>query len=563
MLSVLVFAVLASFPNAPRDFTLKSAEGRPVSLREGEPKATVLWFMAAECPVAKLYAPRVAELERATRSRGARFLAIDSNYQDDAAQVSALGESARIEFPMLLDPDQRVADAFGVTRSSEVVVLDPELKVRYQGAVDDQYGPGTSKPAPTAPGLSAALDAVLSGREPSVSATKATGCLLGRMPAERREGKVTFHRDVLPILQHNCQVCHRPGEIGPMPLLDYDDAAGWAPMIAEVVEAGRMPPWHADPRFGKFVNRRGLSDQERATLIAWAAAKAPEGDRKNAPPPIEWPSQQWHIGAPDLVVSMSGPFNVPAQGTVEYKYFRVPTHLTEDRWVKAIEVRPGNRAVVHHILVFVEDPQKRRESLDEFQGGLNGYFGVCVPGQGPTIYPDGTAQRLPNDSNLIFQVHYTPNGSPQQDVSSVGFQFTDEEITQQVMTRGIFNLGIKIPPGKKDVTFQATYEFEQAASILNLFPHMHLRGQSFRYELEQDGTRQTLLSVPAYDFRWQHLYRFAQPIPVEKGARVICTAQYDNTKENPNNPNPSTTVRWGDQTWEEMLLGYIDFVVDE
>jgi hypothetical protein len=219
--------------------------------------------------------------------------------------------------------------------------------------------------------------------------------------------------------------------------------------------------------------------------------------------------------------------------------------------------------VVHHILVFIEDPQHRRESLDEFQGGLNGYFGVCVPGQGPTIYPDGMAKRLPKNSNLIFQVHYTPNGSPQEDVSSVGFRFTDEEITQQVVTRGIFNLGIMIPPGKKDVTFQANYTFESAATILNLFPHMHLRGQSFRYELEQGGKRQTILSVPAYDFRWQHLYRFAEPIPVEKGARLICTAQYDNSKENRNNPNPRATVHWGDQTWEEMLLGYIDFVVDE
>ncbi|MFO0981377.1 MAG: redoxin domain-containing protein [Planctomycetota bacterium] len=560
----LLLAGASLFGNATGDdFTLRSFDGTLVSLREGEPRATVLVFTSAECPVAKLYAPRLAEMERAYRSQGVRFLAIDANFQDDPAKVAAAAQQAEIASSVLLDPDQTVADRFAVKRSPETIVLDRDRQIRYRGAVDDQYGVGAAKDQPTARYLGDALDAVLAGRDVLVPTSTVAGCLLGRMPDSLRSQPLTFYRDVLPIVQHNCQVCHRPGEIGPMPLISYKDVAAWAPMIVEVIGQGRMPPWHADPVYGQFSNRRGLTDREKDQLARWAEAGAPEGDPHDAPPPVSLTQAEWHIGAPDLVLAMQKPFSVPAQGTVDYKYFRVPTGLEQDRWVSAIEVKPGNRGVVHHILVFVEEPRHRRESLDQFQGGLNGYFGVFVPGQGPAIYPSGMAKRLPRGSNLIFQVHYTPNGTRAEDVSSVGFRFTDEEITQQVVTRGIFNLGITIPPGKRDVEFRASYTFDQAASLLDFFPHMHLRGQSFRYELVQGERHRTLLSVPKYDFRWQHLYRLAEPIPVEPGDKIVCTAAYDNTKGNPNNPNPAATVRWGDQTWEEMLLGYLDFVVDE
>src|SRR5262245_6308204 len=551
----------------PPDFTLLAADGQRYSLREGEPRAVVLVFLSAECPVAKLYAPRLAEMERAYRSRGVRFLGVDSNYQDDEGEVKQAAEVAGLSFPVLLDPDQRVADRFEVKRASEVLVLDANYAVQYRGAVDDQYGVGTSKDAPAANYLRDALEQVLSGEVVKVATSKTAGCLLGRMPDGKRKEGATFHRDVLPILQQNCQVCHRPGEIGPMALIDYQDVAAWAPMIAEVVSQGRMPPWHADARYGTFSNRRLLTDHEKETLLQWAEDGTPEGSVADDPTPVEWPSEEWHIGRPDAVYQIPDPINVPSQGTVPYKYVRVPTNLTEGKWVQAVEVKPGNRAVVHHVLVFIETREEQEKNKGIFLPtdgtDVKGHMGVFVPGQGPMIYPQGMAKLLPAGANLVFQIHYTPNGKPATDQSLVALKFTDEEPSQHVVTTAIVNVGLKIPPNKKGVEFTAERTFDKPISLISYFPHMHVRGQAFKIELEHKSGRRTLLSVPSYDFRWQHVYRLAEPMPIEPGTKLICTAWYDNSTGNPSNPDPGKTVRWGDQTWEEMLVGYIEYVIDD
>jgi hypothetical protein len=366
---------------------------------------------------------------------------------------------------------------------------------------------------------------------------------------------VTFHRDVQPILQRSCQECHRPGEVGPFPLLTYDDARKSANRMKAAVEQGRMPPWHASG--GSWKNDRRLTKAEIETISKWVDGECPEGDRKDSPAPRTF-TDGWKIGKPDLVIQMPRPAKVKAEGTMPYKYVFVRTGLTEDKWVQAIEVRPGNRQVVHHILVFVQS--KENSDLAEFAGGLEGYFGIMVPGEDPTVFPEGCAKKLPAGSRIVFQIHYTPIGEAQEDRSSVGLVFAKEKPKREMITKGIHNENLKIPPGAANHVETASWTAEEDIEIHSYLPHLHLRGKSFRYEaIYPDKRTEVLLDVPKYDFNWQTQYRPREPKFLPKGTRIRLTASYDNSKENPANPDPTKWVYFGEQTNEEMLIGYVDY----
>lgn len=369
--------------------------------------------------------------------------------------------------------------------------------------------------------------------------------------------KPTYSKDIAPIFRSRCESCHRPGEVAPMSLVTYDGVRPWLRSIRNEVRSRSMPPWHADPKHGSFVNDPSLSEQELATILEWIEAGAPEGDPSDLPPPGEW-VEGWRIGEPDAVFEIPEPFLVPATGVVPYKYFLVPTNYKEDRWIVRADARPGNREVVHHIIVFVLDKnelgqRKRRGNILEKE--LAGY----APGEGPAIFRPGTAKLLPRGSTLMFQVHYTPNGKAQYDRSKVGFVFAREPIREEVFTRAIINHRFRIPPHDENHRVEAwSRTFKRDTPLHSLMPHMHLRGKSFEFRLiEPDGSERTLLSVPEYDFDWQHYYAFKEPLVVKKGSKIHCIAHFDNSKNNAANPDPDATVRWGDQTWEEMMIGFL------
>jgi mono/diheme cytochrome c family protein len=370
----------------------------------------------------------------------------------------------------------------------------------------------------------------------------------------------SYSRDVAPIFQRHCQECHRPGEVAPMPLLTYRDARPWAKSIKKHVESRAMPPWHADPNHGKFLNDPSLSDEEVRTIVAWVDAGAPEGDPKDLPAPREW-VEGWRIGQPDVVFSMPQEFRVPASGTVPYKYFMVPTHFKEDRWIQAAEARPGNPAVVHHIIAFIREPGKRGEGA-----GAPWERHLCgtAPGNDPDIFPPGTAKLVKAGSYLVLQMHYTPNGEETTDRSSIGLVFAREPPQHRMRVQAAMNPLLRIPPGASDHVVKSVFNFGQDSVLWGLMPHMHLRGKSFRFDIVfPDGRTDTLLNVPRYDFNWQHGYALAQPLEVPAGSRVECTAVFDNSKENRANPDPTQEVRWGDQTWEEMMIGFLSITHKE
>jgi hypothetical protein len=409
----------------------------------------------------------------------------------------------------------------------------------------------------------------------------------------------TFSHDVAPIMFNKCASCHRPGEVAPMSLLSYSDARPWAGAIRQKVSTRAMPPWHADPAHGTFRNDLRLSDREIDTIVRWVDGGAREGDRAALPPRPTFP-EGWQIGAPDAVFEMAQEFEIPASGEIPYQYFEVPTNFTEDRWMQAGEVRAGDRAHVHHIIVYVREPGRTaRPNVVSVRPILNNATEPAVaapaprppaaaaatarppaqggrpPGGGDAmlvnwavgedapIHAPGTAKRIPAGSTLVFQVHYTTNGKPGRDRSRIGLIFAKEPPQREVRTGLITNAVFAIPPGAANHPVEAEATFNEDVKIYSLHPHMHLRGKDMTYTATYpDGRQEILLRVPQYDFGWQTDYALAQPLTLPKGTKVRVAAHFDNSPANRANPDPKATVRWGDQTWEEMMIGFFTYTVE-
>lgn len=541
------------------DFSLPSASGETVELKTPfEARLRVICFLGCDCPVAKLYAPRLKTLAQQFAADGVEFVAINSNPQDSIAKLAQYAkehdlDDSLIPFPMLKDHDGQVALRFNATRTPEVFVIDSLGQVIYQGRIDDQYRPGVVTDQPTRDDLRIAIEEHLSGKTVTVSATTAAGCRIAKRRPIDPDAEVTYARDLSKILNRHCVECHRDGEIGPFALTDYDEIVGWADMMVEVVDNNRMPPWHASDDHAKFVNSRRMSDEEKETLRRWVESGAPFGDASDLESLPSFASG-WQIGQPDLVVPMaSEPFTVPAGGTVEYQYFVVDPGFTEDRWVAAAEVVPGNRAVVHHAIAFVRPPDGER--LD----GL-GWLSAYVPGQRMPPPELHRARRVPAGSKLVFQMHYTPTGKVEQDLSKIGLTFANaDQVTEELLTIVGMNQAIEILPLQPDVAVDGeTEHLPVGGRLLAMSPHMHLRGKAFRVQIGREGKDSILLDVPHYDFNWQHTYLLEEPIELDSVDWLTFTANYDNSTENPFNPDPDEFVTWGDQTWEEMAIVFYE-----
>jgi peroxiredoxin/mono/diheme cytochrome c family protein len=563
LLAVLTVVALASpiWADSPvQNFTLQDYRGKEVSLKDfSEAKAVVVAFLGTECPLVKLYGPRLQQIADQYADNGVVVIGVNSNQQDSVTEIAAYVRSHELKFPMLKDPGNKIADAFKADRTPEVFLLDAKHVVRYRGRVDDQYVVGIQRDHADREDLKQAIDDLLAGKDVEVARTEALGCLIGRVREPNEKSPVTYSNQIVRIFQKRCESCHRPGEIAPFTLQSYDDVVGWGEMIGEVVANRRMPPWSASPEFGHFSNDRSLPQEEREQILAWVENGCPQGDPKDLPAPQTF-IDGWQLSsAPESVFPMRDkPFDVPADGGpegVRYQNFWVDPKFKDDKWVREAEVQPGNRAVVHHIIVYVHPDGK---------SGKEEFLTAYVPGARVRPARPGTAKKIPADSWFRFQVHYTPIGTPQTDLCRVGFLFADpKEITHQIITTEVANVRFELKPNTDNQIVTARSKASPVPiELLSLAPHMHLRGKSFKYELESpDGNKETLLDIPHYDFNWQGSYVFEKPLTVPAGARLFCTAVFDNSSKNLANPNPDETVRWGDQSWEEMMIGYFDIMI--
>lgn len=538
------------------DFTLRDFRGRSHSLSDlSSKKLVVVAFLGTECPLAKLYGKRLDELSK-TYEKNVAFLGINSNQQDTPTELGQYARQHGVDFPLLKDPANQIADRFFAERTPEVFVLDENRMVRYWGRIDDQFGVGYSKPAASTNFLSDALDDLLAKRSVRVPKSESVGCYIARVQRTAPKGKITYTSHVAKIMGSRCIECHRSGGIAPFGLESYEDVSAWSETIAEVIQDKRMPPWHANPKYGHFSNDGRMPAEEKRQLITWIENGVPRGQGKLSDNP-SFPDG-WLMGRPDLVLKMPSAIEVPATGIVDYQYVEIDPGFTEGKWIRASELRPGVRSVVHHIIVFINPPGG--DPILEERGVGFETVGGYVPGAAPMRLPAGVARYVPPGSTFVMQLHYTPDGTERKDQSEIGLYFADPNTIHHTMQTGVVaNLDFEIPAGATDHRVTAQHRFSHDMELHTLAPHMHFRGKSFRFEaIYPHGAKEILLDVPNYDFNWQHAYQLATPKIMPEGTLLNCTAVFDNSKGNLSNPDPTVAVRWGEQSWEEMMLGYFD-----
>lgn len=537
-------------------FTLQDHLGASHSLDEWRDKqAVVVVFLGTECPLAKLYGSRLAEIAAEYAPKDVQIVGIDSNQQDSLLEIGHFVRTHKIDFPLLKDTANKVADEFGAARTPEAFVLDAEGVVRYHGRIDDQFGVGYQRTNGVKRDLAVALDELLAGKPITTPETDAPGCLIGRVQQKTPQGEITYTKHISRLVDTHCVRCHRAGQIAPFTLTSYEDVNAWAETICEVIDDGRMPPWHANPAYGHFANDANMPAKDKQLIRDWVDNGMPEGDAADLPEPTKY-VDGWQIPTPDVVVRLPQPFNVPEKGTVEYQYFYPDTKFEHDTWIRGAEVRPTNHAVVHHVLVFFLPPGQDEIRAED---PLFNAIAAFAPGMPAGLWPEGYARFVPAGSKLVFQMHYTPNGTAQIDQTEVGLVFADPSVEQKEVRMAVaVNTDLRIAPHDGNAYVVAGYDFKHDGILHSVMPHMHYRGKSFRFTANYpDGKKEILLDVPRYDFNWQNVYTFAEPKRMPTGTVIMCDGYYDNSEENLSNPDPSKEVRWGDQTWEEMMLGVL------
>jgi hypothetical protein len=542
------------------NFSGKLLDGSAASLVDGTPRAYVVAMTSASCPISRKYGPSLARLEKECADLNVRLVFVNSSAEETKEEKEAQLKTLGVTAPYFDDSSQAIAQAIGARVTTEVFVLDQDRTLVYRGALDDQYGIGYSQSAPKLNYVRDCLKTLVKGEAPTWNATIAPGCILNVSPEPRPVAAATYSAEVSRIVQRNCISCHHKGGSAPFSLETYDQVKGRAAMIEHVVTKGIMPPWFAEPKGGDSVwkNDMSLRADEKATLLQWIKDGTPEGDPKELPAPLAFDSG-WKIGEPDAVFEYPEEFHVPAEGVIDYQMATVPTNFKEDKWIQAIQIIPSAKAVVHHVLVFLRRPGETTGPDGE---GIGGYFGIYVPGNDTLIYPDGLAKRIPAGSSLKFQIHYTTNGTPATDRSKVGFKFATKPVVSEVFTGAAVNLTFTIPPGAANHEVVSSFTAPQDIKVLSYLPHMHLRGKAAKYEvINPSGTSETVLDIPRYDFNWQLSYEYKNPVAMAKGTKIKYTAWFDNSENNPANPNPKIPVSWGEQTFNEMQLGYVEYII--
>lgn len=511
-------------------------------------KAVVVMAHDNDCAAVRDALPGLEQAKASYGARGVEFLLI--NPDDSRQAVAERAKSAGTTIPVLVDESQLVSESLQLKHAGELLVIDTKgWKVAYRGPIDKRSS-GSAL-------LTNALDAVLAGQPVKTSKAATKGCALKTAKRDTTGSKISYSDQIAPLLIDNCVTCHRAGGIGPFAMTEYAVIQGFAPMIREVIRTKRMPPWHADPHVGTFEGDRSLTNDEKRTLVHWIEAGAPRG---KGPDPLEQMNKtwsEWSFGQPDLVLEVPA-YDVPATGIVDYQRYVVPNPTGRDIWVRATDTIPGDRTVVHHVIVGIYDqslperPRQIRASSPE--------LGAYVPGNGPVLYPPETGVLVRKDQAFAFQMHYTTSGKPARDATRFGLYFHEEPPKYVFKTAVLAKPSLIIPANTKEYSDTIAQEFKQDMIVYRLTPHAHFRGRASQFVAQYpDGREELLLSVPKYDFNWQTTYTLATPKQIPAGTRIVHTTTYDNSKQNPANPDPNRIVPWGEQSFDEMLYGVVQY----
>ena len=524
-------------------------------------KAVVLYIQGNKCPIVRNAISDLKTVRKEFRDKGVKFLMLNSNVQDDRESIAAEAEEFDIDFAILNDDAQLVAEALQLHRTAEAIVLNPyNWSIIYRGPINDRMGYESQKNEADQHYLADALNAHLAGEDIAESYVKSVGCLIKRLhDDESAFADISYEHDVAPILVDKCMKCHVEGGIAPWQMKDYSTVFGWSLMMREVLKTRRMPPYHADPEYGEFKHDLSLSKEELQTLVHWVDAGAKKDSDVDPLAAYTAVAPMWDKGEPDLIFELNQE-DIPATGIVDYRYQEHDITIDKDIWATGFQILPGNREVLHHVLVSVIYPNGFIEPIDRKSPWLDGLLAAWAPGGETEVFPENTGRTIPKGSKLHFQLHYTTNGKAQSDKSTVGIYYTDQEPENEYLMVGAFNTNIQIPPGEQRYENKAKHLFEHDATLYALFPHMHFRGKAMKFTaLYPDGKREVLLNVPNYSFNWQRGYLLKEPLKLPARTVLYIDAVFDNSKQNTFNPAPDKTVYWGDFSFDEMLIGYMSF----
>ncbi len=546
------------------------AEGKPLALKAPKGGALALVFYSTECPISNEASPELNSVARGVPGEKLAMVGLCVDPDKDASALAAHAKEFTLAFPVASDRELSVAHRLGVKVTPEVVVLDDSDRVRYRGRIDDRYAArGKPNANPRTHELRDAVAAVIAGKAPENAEVEAVGCPLPT-PPKAEKAVPTYSGRIAAILKDRCVECHRPGQVGPFPLLTYEQARKRATDLASVVESRQMPPWKPSPGFGPALkSEKTLPEADVAALVAWAENGAPPGDPI---PPLaaSEDTDEWALGRPDLIIQSSEPFPVPAAGADIYRCFVIPTNLPKDVYISAIEYQPGDRGVVHHVLSYVDMTGQGRKR-DEADPGLgyscfsgpgveiHGDLGGWAPGNEPSFLPEGVGRSLPKGADVIVQVHYHPNGKPTTDRTRVGLHFSKKPVKQAMQWAAAANFGMVLPAGKDRIEIPARWTVPVDVEALAISPHMHLLGKDMTIVLTApDGKQTPIIKIDDWDFLWQNTYYFKEPIKIAKGTTLDVIAHFDNSASNPRNPNkPPKEVKWGEATTDEMCIGFL------
>ena len=521
--------------------------------RMSDAAAVVIITQENGCPVCRNTAPGLKALMAAYAGKGVEFLMLNSNPQDTREEIAAEAKAFGFDMPILMDSNQLIGEALGVTRAAEAIILDPKTwRILYRGPIDDRVTYERQKAKASQTWAADVLAEVVAGKPVSVASRKAVGCLIDFPERGKTHTEISFVHDVAPIFQAKCVSCHQAGGIGPMPLTSYGRIKSFSPMIREVIRTQRMPPWRADPTVGKFHDDKSLSSDQIRTLVHWIEAGAPRGEGDDPLAAVSYHAEEWPLGKPDLVLDVPA-YDVAASGIVDYQRPFVLNPLKDGKWLRASTVKVENRQVVHHILTgYMTTPPSAGSPASEEKWGVS--VGGYAVGAESIVQPENTGAFIPPGGAIGFQNHYTPFGRAVTEHSKIALYFY-EKMPKYVMHNSvILQPNISIPPNTESWPHTAYITFPKDASLVGAFPHAHYRGASSKLTIRYpDGKERLLLALPHYDFNWQREYVFAEPIPVPAGSKLIASYTYDNSKRNPANPDPNRTVPWGDQSLDEML----------
>lgn len=531
-------------------------------------KAVVLMVQGNGCPIVRQAIPAYRELRDQYRAKGVEFLLINSNLQDKREAIAAESKEFGFDIPILVDETQLIGESLGFNRTAEIFVINPKnWTLAFRGPLDDRLSYEKQRPAATHTYTKDAIDSVIAGQPVKNPTVNSAGCIINLPEAERRaaHAKISYTKEVAPMLVEKCTACHQQGGVAPWAMTSYDVVKGFAPMIREVIRTKRMPPWHADPHYGSFVGDRSLTDSQTKTLVHWIEAGAPRGAGPDPLTKVKPDTDEWKLGKPDAIIEIPA-YTVPATGIIEYQCPEVKNPIGRDVWIRGLEVHVGNKSVVHHIIVNnPSDIRADQQRTSEGGGGRRfcnapGNLGGFAPGLQPINFPQDTGVLFPKEANFVFQVHYTASGKEATDRSRVGLYFHKTPPKYPLMMNVMGDNTFAIPPGAKDYTKTSTRTIQRDMIIYDIMPHSHVRGKSARMTaVYPDGKSEILLNVPRWDFNWQTGYVLKEPKTIPKGTKLVWDMTWDNSKQNPANPDPTQTIKWGDQTWEEMGLGFFRY----